>query len=259
MKVLEDYLAYRRSFTDSLVHTPVLAIMGLTLPAIELFHTTLARYRKPGHPIDLIAYSDPAYDHIYNTSFAIPLISLTQYLYPARITLHNGTLYKEGLVDILDWMVNNRDKGYFRNLLTIQITQHKIGISNNPNNPYNNTLDGPIVTYMRTICNDKTNFPRLEFINLNDNSYEGTGRDFSASLSNACPESSGIKIQSRTIVTTVPPLCSTTSMIRYDYFNLSDSKELERCRHTWNWEFGMSEKYTISGPYPNELTEHCES
>ena len=51
MKVLEDYLAYRRSFTDSLVHTPVLAIMGLTLPAIELFHTTLARYRKPGHPI----------------------------------------------------------------------------------------------------------------------------------------------------------------------------------------------------------------
>ena len=68
MKVLEDYLAYRRSFTDSLVHTPVLAIMGLTLPAIELFHTTLARYRKPGHPIDLIAYSDPAYNHIYNTS-----------------------------------------------------------------------------------------------------------------------------------------------------------------------------------------------
>ena len=94
---------------------------------------------------------------------------------------------------------------------------------------------------------------------MNDNSYEGTGRDFSASLASACPESSGIKIQSKTIVTTVPPLCSTTSMIRYDYFNLSDSKELERCRHTWNWEFGMSEKYTISGPYPNELTEHCES
>lgn len=259
MKVVENYLDYRRVFTDSLVHTPVLAIMGLSLPAIELFHLTLARYRKVAHPIDLIAYSDPVYDHIYNISFAVPLISLSQYLYPARIILHNGTFYKEGVVDLLEWMVNNRNKGYFRNLLTLQITQHNLGISNNPTNPINNTLDGPIVSYIRTICNDKTNFPQLEFINLNDNAYEGTGRDFSANLIEACPESSGVTIQSRTIASTVVPLCSTTSLFRYNYFNLSDPKELERCRHTWNWEFGMSEKYTTSGPYPNELTEHCES
>ena len=40
---------------------------------------------------------------------------------------------------------------------------------------------------------------------------------------------------------------------------MSDDKEVNQCRFTWNWEMDdRLNTYAPPGPYPNENTEPCE-
>ena len=58
-------------------------------------------------------------------TLAVPLISLSQFTRPSRIVFGDGNFLMEGLNTLIQWMVDNRDKGYFKNLEYFQVTGHK--------------------------------------------------------------------------------------------------------------------------------------
>ena len=52
---------------------------------------------------------------------------------------------------------------------------------------------------------------------------------------------------------------STTNSDNLRYYDMSDDKEVNQCRFTWNWE--MDDRLNTYGddPYPNENTEPCNN
>ena len=55
-----------------------------------------------------------------------------------------------------------------------------------------------------------------------------------------------------------PTMCSDSSVDNYDYYDMTDAREIAQCRFTWNWEFGNNNAvYAQSGPYPNDDTVEC--
>ena len=58
-------------------------------------------------------------------TLTIPLISLSQFTRPSRIVFGDGSFMRGGLDTLIQWMVDNRDKGYFKNLEYLQVTGHK--------------------------------------------------------------------------------------------------------------------------------------
>ena len=117
---------------------------------------------------------------------ALSLISLSQFTRPSRIIFGDGTFKREGLRDVLQWMVENRGYGYFTNLEYFQISNHYIAW----NTGNSDTLTNEIVSCLSTICNDPTNFPRIRGFNLNSNGYNLLDRSFATALENACSGSS---------------------------------------------------------------------
>ena len=92
MEVLR-YLAVRDAYPEkALKHTRVIAVSGMTIEAVELLRESLRKQTRSDHPIDLIVYSDFEYVHMVDTSLAIPLISLTEFIHPSRIVFGEGML-----------------------------------------------------------------------------------------------------------------------------------------------------------------------
>ena len=98
----------------------------MTQPTVQLFHDSLAAQieRNPA-PIDMYFYSDYRIVRYVDATLAIPLISLSEFTYPSRIVFGDGSFKMEGLNDVIQWMIDNRDKGYFMNLEYLQVTGHK--------------------------------------------------------------------------------------------------------------------------------------
>ena len=255
--VLRRYLAVRDAYpTKALKYTRVLALSGMTEPAIQLIRESLSRQELNSSPIDMYFYSDYKIVRYVDATLAIPLISLSEFTRPSRIVFGDGSFRREGLDTVIQWMIDNRNKGYFLNLEYFQVTGHKAAsysISSNTT-----TLTGNIVSNMNTICKDKVNFPKLTTMNFNSNAYNELNNGFDATLRGACDRSAtGVTIRAMQVTTTYPPLCSTTNVENYWYYDMTNSQEVSQCRFTWNWEMGNTIDTYGDGPFPNAGTEYC--
>ena len=117
---------------------------------------------------------------------ALSLISLSHFTRPSRIIFGDGSFKREGLRDVLQWMVENRGYGYFQHLEYFQISNHYIAW----NTGNSDALTNEIVSCLSTSCNDPTNFPRIRGFNLNSNGYNLLDRSFATALESACSGSS---------------------------------------------------------------------
>ena len=100
-------------------------------------------------------------------TLTIPLISLSQFTRPSRIVFGDGPFKMEGLNTLIQWMVDNRDKGYFKNLEYLQVTGHKTAAHDVSTNV--ESMITTIVSNLHTMCTDKENFPKLTMMNFNTN------------------------------------------------------------------------------------------
>ena len=258
MDVLQLYLDVRDAFPKkALKHTRVIALMGVTAEATAKWHESLSKQTLNPAPIDCYFYSEYLQKLHIDITLAVPLISLAQYTYPSRIVFADGTFKREGMDLIIQWMVDNREQGYFRNLKYFQITGHKV--STFEEGADYAAMQTRIVNNLITICNDKTNFPNLTTMNFNNNAYNDYNNGFDAALRGACSASeTGVTIQARDVTVTIPPMCNPNDPNNYWYYDMTDEKEIAQCRYTWNWEYMINPKYTTVGPYPNDNTPECD-
>ena len=258
--VLKRYLGDRDAFpTKALKHTRVLALSGMTLPAIELFRESLSKQVKNPAPVDMYFYSDYKIVRYVDATMAVPLISLSEFTRPSRIVFGDGSFKREGMAVVIQWMVDNKEKGYFLNLELLQITGHRVAA-------YEGTaeeaaaLQNQTVANLHTMCTDKTNFPKLTTLNFNSNAYNEFNNGFDAALRRACDRAAtGVATRAFQVSVEYPPMCSTSNSNNYQYYNMTNAGEVTQCRNTWNWEMGNTvDVYAPSGPFPNDNTEPCE-
>ena len=190
-------------------------------------------------------------------TLAVPLISLSQFTRPSRIVFGDGNFLMEGLNTLIQWMVDNRDKGYFKNLEYFQVTGHKATSHEAATNI--TEMMANIAANLRKMCTDKKNFPKLTQMNFNSNAYNEFNDGFDAALRNACSRSeTGVSIRAMQVSVLYDTMCSTTNVNNLGYYDMSNDKEVSQCRYTWNWEMGDTLNTYGDGPYPNENTEPCE-
>jgi len=175
-----------------------------------------------------------------------------------RIVFGDGSFKREGMAAVIQWMVDHRDKGYFKNLEYFQISGHKAAAYEGTAEDAL-TLQNQIVANLHTMCTDKGNFPLLRTMNFNSNAYNEFNNGFDAALLGACNESETlVTIRATDDAVTYPPMCSTTDADNYWYYDMNDEKEVAQCRFTWNWEMDDTVNvYAPSGPFPNDSTEKC--
>ena len=268
-RVTELYLAVRDAYpTKALAHTRVIALSGMTVPSLQLWHESLSKQVKNEAPIDMYFYSDYKIVRYVDATMAIPLISLAQYTRPARIVFGDGSFKREGLNTVLQWMVDNRDKGYFVNLKYFQVTGHKAasydlsnGMTTAEKEAYANGLSASITSNLATMCNDKVNFPVLEEFNFNNNAYNEFNNGFDEQLRDACDKkTTGVTIKARQVNVNYPTMCDDSQYAdNYQYYDMADDADKAQCRFTWNWEMGNTNtNYAGHGPYPDMNTVECE-
>ena len=259
IEVLKRYLAVRDAYPlKALKHTRVIALSGMTIPAIALFRESLSQQEKNPAPVDMYFYSDSKFNHVIDATAAVHLITLAEFTRPSRLVFGDGTMKREGMASVIQWMVDHRADGYFKNLEYFQISGHKAAA-------YEGTaeealaLQSQIVANLHTMCTDKDNFPKLNILNFNGNAYNEFNNGFDAALLGACNESETlVTIRATDDAVTYPPMCSTTDADNYWYYDMNDEKEVAQCRFTWNWEMGDTiNVYAPTGPFPNDSTENC--
>ena len=258
------YLAIRDAYpTKALAHTRVLALSGMTALSLELFHESLSKQVKNEATIDTYFYSDYLLSRYMEPTLIPRLMELLQYTRPSRLVFAYGSFKREGFSTLLDWMVANASLGYFKNLKYFQVSEHNIQSCINVNNSA--TLKAAILANLKTICEDKENFPRLDTINLDNNGYQeggGTGiSEFAMYLMQACPASTGVKVSAWTnLRRPYTKMCGDVAD-SYLYYDLEDEKERVQCRFTWNWELKSGEReYAANGPFPNpENRYYCNT
>ena len=239
MEALEQYLAVRDAHpTMALQNTRVIALSGMTLEGAELFETSLSRQVKSAHPIDLYFYSDKRLGHSVNATIAIPLLSLSEFTSPSRIVFGDGLMKREGMAAVIQWLVDNRELGYFVNLEYFQISGHKAA-SFEGSEEEALALQSQIVANLHTMCTDKTNFPKLKTMIFNDNAYNEFNNGLDAAIRGACDrEMTGVTVRAYQVNVWYPPMCSASNPDNYSYYDRDDEKEMAQCRFTWNWEMG---------------------
>ncbi|KNB41288.1 hypothetical protein JH06_5903 [Blastocystis sp. subtype 4] len=204
----------------------------MTQPSVELFRTSLAaQTKKNPSPIDMYFYSDYKLGRYVDATLAIPLISLSEFTRPSRI------VFGDDGNTLIQWMVDNRDKGYFKNLEFLQVTGHKAA-SHEATTNVTEVIDN-IVLNLYTICTDKENFPKLTQMNFNGNAYKEYNDGFDVALRNACDRAeTGVSIRAMQLTVIYSPMCSTTYANNYWYYDMTNERDIDQCRFTWNWEMG---------------------
>ena len=250
----------------ALKHTRVLALSGMTQEALALWHTSLSMQDRNPSPVDMYFYSDLLRLHYLNADLAESLISLSKYTYPSRIVFGRGNFYREGFYTLLSWMYNNREKGYFVNLETLQVSEHQIvdyDVEQAVLNPdYLTNLTNSIITIIQNMCNDKVNFPKLKELNFNQNGYDNDSTNFASQLLAANQESTGVTILAeQSAYITYPTFCMSNSAESQSenahYYDAENEADLAQCRFNWNWEYGGNINNSNAGPYPNENSPEC--
>ena len=157
----------------------------MTQPTVQLFHDSLAAQieRNPA-PIDMYFYSDYKIVRYVDATLAIPLISLSEFTYPSRIVFGDDSFKMKKLNTLIQWMIDNRDKGYFMNLEYFQVTGHKAATHEASTDATG--MIATIVSNPHTMCTDKENFPKLTMMNFNTNGYNEFNDGFDAALRGTC-------------------------------------------------------------------------
>ena len=250
----ELYLAVRDAYpTKALAHTRVLALSGMTALSLEMWHESLSKQVKNEAPIDTYFYSDVLLSRGLGVALIPRLMELLQYTYPSRLVFVYGTFKRDGFKTMLDWMVANANRGYFKNLKYFQVSEHNIQACVDPADA--ETLEAAIVADLRAICEDKMNFPMLETINLDNNGYneDNTGDSlFAMQLMDACPTSTNVTVSAWSeLHMSYTKMCGDSDE-SYGYYDLDNEAEREQCRFTWNWELKSTvRQYAAAGPFPN--------
>ena len=278
MTNLKKYLVERDAYPlGSLDKTRVLALMGMTLDAVNLFKESFSIHRTHAdHPIDMYFYSDYIHNYILGSEVAVPLISLSQYTYPSRIVFSDGTFGMQDLLDILDWMVYNADKGYFKYLESLQITRHRL---NHINSSDRNIIAFRIIERLRNMCSDDVNFHFLREVNFDNNAFHEyeNGKSFQQDLKNACgpnthPDLAFIRVpswrsirisandySSSSVVDNLAYICPAINVENpsLGYYDSNSLYEYYQCKQFWHWDlFGKNKDIGNGGPYPlmNDLS-----
>ena len=173
-----------------------------------------------------------------------------------RIVFGDGSFKREGMAAVIQWMVENREKGYFKNLEYLQISGHKAAA-------YEGTaedalaLQNQIVANLHTMCTDKVNFPKLNTLNFNGNAYNEFNNGFDAALRTACNRTeTGVSTRAFQVAVNYPPMCSTSSADNYWYYDMMNDDEMAQFRFTWNWEMSDTiNVYAPAGPFSNNKTD----
>ena len=86
------------------------------------------------------------------------------------------------------------------------------------------------------VCED-AKYPKLTEMNVNSNAYNEFNDGFDSALRSACNRSeTGVSIRAMQVSVSYDTMCSTTNSDNLRYYDMSDDKEVNQCRFTWNWE-----------------------
>ena len=258
--VTRHYLAIRDAYpTKALANTRVLALAGMTQLSLELWHESLSKQTMSENPIDMYLYGDVLLSRMMDASMVPRLMELTKYTRPSRLFFVYGTFKREGFKELLDWMIANRNKGYFVNLKAFHVNEHNIQACVNVENAA--SLQYAIIADLKRICEDTVNFPLLSEMNFDNNGYnEGGGfydiSQFAEAMMNACQYASRrIAISAWTDLSVKYPLMCGEADKSYGYYNVSDADETAQCRYTWHWELKTDYRmYGTQGPFPDRNT-----
>ena len=258
--VTRYYLAIRDAYpTKALANTRVLALAGMTQLSLELWHESLSKQTMSEKPIDMYLYGDVLLSRMMDASMIPRLMELTKYTRPSRLFFVYGTFKREGFKDLLDWMIANRNKGYFVNLKAFHVNEHNIQSCVNVENAA--SLQSAIIADLKRICEDTVNFPLLNEMNFDNNGYnEGGGfydiSQFAIKMMDACQYASRrIAISAWTDLSVKYPLMCGEADKSYSYYNVSDADETAQCRYTWHWELKTAYRmYGTQGPFPDRNT-----
>ena len=258
--VTRYYLAIRDAYsTKALANTRVLALAGMTQLSLELWHESLSKQTMSENPIDMYLYGDVLLSRMMDASMVPRLMELTKYTRPSRLHFVYGTFKREGFKELLDWMIANRNKGYFKNLKAFHVNEHNIQACVNVENAA--SLQYGIIADLKRICEDTVNFPLLSEMNFDNNGYnEGGGfydiSQFAIKMMDACQYASRrIAISAWTDLSVKYPLMCGEADKSYGYYNVSDADETAQCRYTWHWELKTAYRmYGTQGPFPDRNT-----
>ena len=258
--VTRYYLAIRDAYsTKALANTRVLALAGMTQLSLELWHESLSKQTMSENPIDMYLYGDVLLSRMMDASMVPRLMELTKYTRPSRLHFVYGTFKREGFKELLDWMIANRNKGYFVNLKAFHVNEHNIQSCVNVENAA--SLQYAIIADLKRICEDTVNFPLLNEMNFDNNGYnEGGGfydiSQFAIKMMDACQYASRrIAISAWTDLSVKYPLMCGEADKSYGYYNVSDADETAQCRYTWHWELKTAYRmYGTQGPFPDRNT-----
>ena len=193
----------------------MIALSGMTAPTIQLWRVSLSKQVKNPAPVDMYFYSDYKIVRYVDATMAVPLISLAEFTRPSRIVFGDGSFKREGMAAVIQWMVDNRDKGYFQNLEYFQISGHKAASFEGTAEDAP-ALQSQIVANLHTMCTDKVNFPKLNTLNFNSNAYNEFNNGFDAALRSACNRTeTGVSTRAFQVAVEYPTMCSTTNSDNY--------------------------------------------
>ena len=258
--VTRYYLAIRDAYpTKALANTRVLALAGMTQLSLELWHESLSKQTMSEKPIDMYLYGDVLLSRMMDASMIPRLMELTKYTRPSRLFFVYGTFKREGFKDLLDWMIANRNKGYFKNLKAFHVNEHNIQACVNVENAA--SLQYAIIADLKRICEDTVNFPLLTEMNFDNNGYNEGGAiydisQFAIKMMDACQYASRrIDISAWSDLSVKYPLMCGEADKSYGYYNVSDADETAQCRYTWHWELKTAYRmYGTQGPFPDRNT-----
>ena len=263
------YLAIRDAYpTKALAHTRVITLAGVDKINVKLWRESLSKQVKNPAPIDLYIMHDPIKGRTISTELALLHLKLAQFTRPRILYIGDGTLYREGFLEVLQYMHANNSNGWFQNLEEIYVVKNYIvtyDYATEGQIPgYAANLTRDIVDLLYDMCTDKVNFPKLRYINLNMNGYNLVGAaGFQEELINACPLETGVTIEAYETLVKYPVFCmddngfQSQTMTRTYYYDMNDEKDAAQCRFNWNWEMIGMFNNDITGPYPLPSTPNC--
>ena len=223
------------------------------MEAVNLIRESLSKQEKNPVNVDMYFYSDSKLGHRIDGNLALSLISLSAFTYPKQIVFGIGDIKREGMAAILQWMVDNKESGYFRNLERFEISGHKIA-SYDGTEDDGDALKYEISYYLGVICNDNANFPMLTTLSFDFNGYSSSDDSFATALVNACGTKS---VYAEEYIVYYTSMCSDTSGSLW-YYDMYSEQDKAQCRFTWNWEVNEpGVVYSPDGPFPNVNTVHC--
>ena len=219
-------------------------------------------------PIDLYIMHDPIKGRTISTELALLHLKLAQFTRPRILYIGDGTLYREGFLEVLQDLKTNGGKDWYLNLEELHVVKNYIATydyqvgSQDPGYAGNLTKD--IVDLLYEMCTDDVHFPKLRYINLNMNGYNLVGAaTFAEELINACPPATGVTIEAQETLIKYPVFCvddnafQPQTMTRTYYYDMNDVKDAAQCRFNWNWEVNGAFNNDITGPYPLPSTPNC--